>query len=144
MADLFRDMKSFNADISKWNVSSVTNMQSMISNAQSFNADISKWDVSRVTNMENVFNGATSLSRTLCGSGWMKPQVQQILLEKKYTMFIGSHAQICFGSQPHAMPSPTQPATHASQHSLTHSHTTQDISLMHGHALICSTAYTVT
>ena len=65
MTDLFRNIRSFDADISKWDVSSVTNMQSMFDDAKSFNADISKWDVSSVTDMGKIFNGATSFSRTL-------------------------------------------------------------------------------
>ena len=72
----------FNGDISKWDVSKVTNMKSMfqhsdfngdisnwdVHNVQNmsqlfccgkFNNDISQWDVSNVTNMEGMFNGAT-------------------------------------------------------------------------------------
>ena len=60
--DLFRGIKSFDADISKWDVSSVTNMGSMFSNTQSFNADISKWDVSSVTNMQYMFHAAESFN----------------------------------------------------------------------------------
>ena len=66
--------QAFNADISRWDVSSVTNMQSMFYDASStrtyrggtsarsrtcrqcfINADISRWDVSSVTNMEQMF-----------------------------------------------------------------------------------------
>ena len=112
MTDLFAESKSFDTDdISKWDVSSVTNMQSMFCNAQSFNADISKWDVSRVTDMGNIFNGATSFSRTLCGSGWIVSQAP-----KHYTMFTGSTAQICFGSQSHTVPPPMQRLTHLNTH----------------------------
>ena len=38
-------------DISRWDVSNVTNMHNMFSYAKSFNGDISNWDVSKVTNM---------------------------------------------------------------------------------------------
>jgi surface protein len=44
----------FNGDISRWNVSNVTNMHSMFA-CSLFNGDISKWDVSSVTNMEYMF-----------------------------------------------------------------------------------------
>ena len=98
MQSMFYNAQSFNVDISKWDVSRVTNMQSMFSYAKSFNADISKWNVSSVTNMDSIFNGATSFSRKLCGTGWIVSQVP-----KNYAMFTGSSAQICFGSQPHAM-----------------------------------------
>ena len=111
MTDLFRDIKSFDADVSKWNMSSVTNMRSMFYGAQSFNSDISKWDVSSVTDMGNIFNGATSFSRTLCGTGWIVSRAP-----KHYSMFTGSSAQICFGIPPHSVPQPIQPLTHLSIH----------------------------
>ena len=46
----------FNGDISKWNVSKVTNMSNMFRYSK-FNGDISQWDVSKVTNMDNMFKG---------------------------------------------------------------------------------------
>jgi surface protein len=44
----------FNGDISKWDVSNVTDMTSMFYET-SFNGDISNWDVSNVTNMKFMF-----------------------------------------------------------------------------------------
>ena len=44
----------FNGNISNWNVSNVKNMYSMFANSQ-FNGDISNWDVSNVENMEGMF-----------------------------------------------------------------------------------------
>ena len=41
---MFWDASSFNADISAWNMSSVTNMERMFEGASAFNADISAWD----------------------------------------------------------------------------------------------------
>ena len=37
-------------------------MTSMSHNAESFNSDVSKWDVSHVTDTTSMFNGATSLN----------------------------------------------------------------------------------
>ena len=45
----------FNGDISKWDVSNVTNMSCMFDYNSQFNGDISKWDVSNVTDMSNMF-----------------------------------------------------------------------------------------
>ena len=47
MYGLFRNMTTFNSDISNWDVSNVTNMIGMFYKSQ-FNGDISKWDVSNV------------------------------------------------------------------------------------------------
>ena len=44
----------FNGNISKWNVSNVTNMESMFAHSK-FNGDISNWDVSNVTNTTYIF-----------------------------------------------------------------------------------------
>ena len=56
MSDMFKN-SPFNGDISNWKVSNVTNMSDMFNNAD-FNNDISKWNVSSVTNMERMFSNA--------------------------------------------------------------------------------------
>merc|ERR1712037_1024603 len=61
----------FNGDISKWDVSRVTNMEALFNNARAFNGDISKWDVSKVDNFLMVFGNAPSFSQVLCGE-WKK------------------------------------------------------------------------
>jgi len=45
---------TFAGDLSKWDVSKVTNMDSMFSWSK-FNGDLSKWDVSKVTLMNSMF-----------------------------------------------------------------------------------------
>lgn len=54
-SSLFKDNKTFNQDISKWDVSNAENMKEMFKNADSFNQDISKWDVSKVKDMTEMF-----------------------------------------------------------------------------------------
>ena len=49
---------SFNQDISSWDVSSVTYMNSMFAGTD-FNQDISNWDVSNVTDMSGMFQSAS-------------------------------------------------------------------------------------
>ena len=44
-------------NISTWDTSNVEDMSSMYSDAQNFNADLSHWNVSQVTNMMNMFWG---------------------------------------------------------------------------------------
>ncbi|CAJ1957634.1 unnamed protein product [Cylindrotheca closterium] len=70
MEGLFRlddpiQSSSFNYDISSWDVSSVTNMQSMFADTPSFNQDISSWNVSSVTNMREMFRGAKSFNQDI-------------------------------------------------------------------------------
>ena len=47
--------ESFNQDISKWDVSKVTNANEMFYGCKSFNKDISNWDISNVKNMKFMF-----------------------------------------------------------------------------------------
>ena len=57
MSSVFLHNPTFNGDISKWDVSKVTNMRSMFA-VSKFNGDISEWDVSKVTNMRAMFAGS--------------------------------------------------------------------------------------
>merc|ERR1711862_745554 len=66
----------FNSDISKWDVSRVTNMEHMFYYAESFNADISKWDVSKVKHMRNMFHAARSFNRDI--SEWDVSNVKEM------------------------------------------------------------------
>ena len=50
-------------DISTWDVSTITNMDSMFANATVFNQNLSSWDTSNVTNMDTMF-GSTNASYT--------------------------------------------------------------------------------
>ena len=79
MSYLF-DGFDFNGDISKWNVSNVTNMQSMFLGCLSFNQDISGWDVSKVTNMAYMFAECESFNQDI--SRWDVSKVNQM-----YSMF---------------------------------------------------------
>ena len=65
MENLFKDMTTFNEDISEWDTSKVENMASMFSGADNFNQPIGKWNVSKVTNMQEMFNNTKSFNQTL-------------------------------------------------------------------------------
>ena len=93
MSDLFSDAALFNSDISNWDVSTVTTMRGMFNGATSFNIDISKWHVSSVTNMDSMFRGATSFARILCGAAWLGSKAT-----KDY-MLTGSSGGLCFGCE---------------------------------------------
>ena len=55
-------------DISKWDVSNVTDMHAMFCGCPEFNADLSKWDVSNVKNMSSMFEGCANFTCDL--SNW--------------------------------------------------------------------------
>ena len=48
---IFSWARSFDSDISNWNVSNVTSMIEMFYNSDAFNQNLNKWDVSKVRNM---------------------------------------------------------------------------------------------
>jgi len=62
---MFRDAHKFNQDISKWNVSKVTNMCDMFMGAYDFNTDIGKWNVSKVTNMSGLFYDTKNFNQNI-------------------------------------------------------------------------------
>ena len=53
-SDVFVESPTFKGDISGWNVSNATTMQSMFKGC-AFDGDISRWDVSNVQSMDNMF-----------------------------------------------------------------------------------------
>ncbi len=64
MSNLFLYKPYFNQPIGNWDVSNVTNMESMFKNAP-FNQPIGNWDVSNVTNMSYMFSYATSFNQDI-------------------------------------------------------------------------------
>ena len=77
MWGMFYSASLFNQDLSKWDVSAVTNMRNMFYGASSFNQDLSKWDVSAVTNMYFMFSGASTFNRKLCGVAWVNSKADK-------------------------------------------------------------------
>ena len=55
----------FNSDISRWNVSNVTDMSEMFAYAKRFNQDLSKWNVSNVEYMRCMFQGFLSFKQNI-------------------------------------------------------------------------------
>lgn len=65
MESMFYKAESFNQPLNNWDVSSVTNMESMFYDADSFNQSLDAWDVSSVTNMKKMFFWADIFNQPL-------------------------------------------------------------------------------
>jgi surface protein len=84
---MFQGASAFNQDLSKWDVSKVTNMSCMFVGASAFNQDLSKWDVSKVTNMRYMFQTASAFNQDL--SKW---DVSKVKDSNFQWMFRDAHA----------------------------------------------------
>ncbi|MBB6463856.1 BspA family leucine-rich repeat surface protein [Flammeovirga kamogawensis] len=77
MSCLFKEIKDFNQDISRWDVSNVISMVEMFMICESFNQDISKWDVSKVNEMNGMFAFAYSFNQDI--SNWDVSNVKKMI-----------------------------------------------------------------
>ena len=62
---MFLNAKSFNSDLSNWDVKNVKYMNNMFKHATSFNSDLSKWNVKNVRDATKMFRDATSFNSDL-------------------------------------------------------------------------------
>ncbi len=85
MSDMFADALRFNGDIAGWDVSQVTNMRRMFYHARQFNGNISRWNVSKVTDMGEMFCGTERFDSDI--SQWDVSKVETMA-----SMFLGAHA----------------------------------------------------
>ena len=65
MESLFENASFFNEDISNWDVSNVKDMSSMFSYAKMFNQPLAEWNVGNVTSMHSMFVGAESFNHPI-------------------------------------------------------------------------------
>ena len=84
MSTAFKDLETFNADISNWDVSIVTSMSNMFYRTR-FNQDISQWDVQNVTNMTSMFSYASYFNQDI--SSWNVGNVTSMYGMLHYTRF---------------------------------------------------------
>lgn len=87
MRELFNKFKTFNGDISEWNVSSVTDMADMF-NGSDFDGDISKWDVSNVKDMTEMFSHSRFSGDI---SGWNVDKVEYFFPMFRYSRLADDH-----------------------------------------------------
>ncbi|NJB69948.1 surface protein [Saonia flava] len=76
MDSMFNSCTNFNAPIGNWDVSNVENMPAMFFNASSFNQDIGNWDVSNVKIMWAMFAGTDSFNQNI--ENWNVANVTQM------------------------------------------------------------------
>ena len=77
MTATFNSAAAFNQDLSKWDVSKVTDMWAMFSGASAFNQDLAKWDVSAVDDMGDMFMDAAVFDQDL--STWDVSKVTNMM-----------------------------------------------------------------
>ena len=65
MNSLFRNCVSFNEDISNWDTQNVTDMSCMFNHAISFNEPIDRWNTENVTDMSYMFSLAKSFNQPI-------------------------------------------------------------------------------
>jgi len=65
MDSLFSGIANFNIDINSWDVSNVITMKSMFSGCSIFNQPLDQWNVSNVRNMESMFSGCIEFNQPL-------------------------------------------------------------------------------
>lgn len=87
MRELFSKFKTFDGDISEWDVSNVTDMSDMF-NGSDFDGDISKWDVSNVKDMTDMFR-SSKFSGDI--SGWNVDKVEYFFPMFRYSRLADDH-----------------------------------------------------
>ena len=76
MDSMFSNAEAFNGDISGWDVSGVTSMVGVFQSANSFNQPLNSWNVSNVTDMNGMFANTAVFNQDI--SGWDVSNVTSI------------------------------------------------------------------
>ena len=79
--------KNFNGDISRWDVSNVTNMTGMFMCCEDFNCDISNWKVPKVEDISYMFYKCESFDQDL--SSWNIPKNIQMIAAFLHSGLLG-------------------------------------------------------
>ncbi len=65
LASAFNGASAFNADLSEWNVSTVSDFSAMFAGASSFNGNVSTWNMTGALNTSLMFDGASSFNQNI-------------------------------------------------------------------------------
>lgn len=65
MSGMFSQARAFNGNIGSWNTAKVTNMSEMFSLAGAFNQNIGSWNTANVTDMSHMFEGAGAFNQNI-------------------------------------------------------------------------------
>jgi len=65
MNSMFNSASAFNQDLNDWDTSNVLYMQNMFKDASAFNGNISSWNTSKVTTIDSMFLDALSFNQSL-------------------------------------------------------------------------------
>ena len=82
MSYMFFGCKNFNCDLSSWDVSKVKDMSGMFSWCVKFNCDLSNWDVSNANNMDFMFYSCENFNCDL--SKWNVSNVKNMICMFKF------------------------------------------------------------
>ena len=77
MEGMFTNAEKFNSNLNLWEVDNVTDMTSLFQNAFNFNGNISTWNVANVTNMSAMFARASNFNSDL--SNWNVSNVSSMV-----------------------------------------------------------------
>lgn len=91
MAGMFCDLFAFNQPLANWNVTLVTNMREMFYEASAFNQPLDTWNVSLVTDVNGMFVHAYAFNQPL--ANWNVSAVKDMS-----RMFLGAssfHQNLC-------------------------------------------------
>ena len=66
MDSIFRNAKSFQGDISRWDVAKGKDFAMMLVSADSFNQDLSEWNLSQATRLDRMFQNSGVDDATHC------------------------------------------------------------------------------
>ena len=79
MSELFKDLTIRNIEIDEWDVSNVTNMNSMFAYCRKFEGDgLENWDMSNVRDISNMFKECKNFNGDL--SSWKLPKITSLYL----------------------------------------------------------------